>query len=395
MKSLFFASHARILVYGVTTLGLILQFLFTWAQIPAGLGAWVKALGLMLNVPGMIVLVLAHTGIPESWAMQLMAWFLTLLFFEPVLSWIERPVRRNPKARGEVSRRSFLAGTSACAAATLTGGYATLYEPHHLRLEQYRLSLPDLPAELEGIRLVLMADWHCGPINRPGDLRPAVQLANQCRPHLVLLPGDFISRSGAYFAEAAELAAGLRPLIPRGVLLSWGNHDYWHGLEPGLRWMPQAGCQILTNRCLVLKPSREWGDGGEKGLAIAGLDDLWTGRPDLVGALEGLKRRQPRLVLSHNPDVAEEQNGPRVDLMLSGHTHGGQVRIPALGAPIVPSRYGSKYVRGLVRGPAYPVYITRGVGTGGLPVRFGVPPEVTLFELHRGDHGRLQRARLV
>jgi predicted MPP superfamily phosphohydrolase len=95
----------------------------------------------------------------------------------------------------------------------------------------------------------------------------------------------------------------------------------------------------------------------------------------------------PRLLLSHNPDAAEDPRflraRHRVDLMLSGHTHGGQVRLPVVGAPVIPSKYGQKYAAGLVQGPRCPVYVSRGLGLSGLPVRFGVPPEIVLFELQR------------
>ncbi len=158
--------------------------------------------------------------------------------------------------------------------------------------------------------------------------------------------------------------------------------------------MPKAGCQILTNQSLVLTRSRGLARSGE-GLWLCGLDDLWAGKPKLVATLASIPANQPRLVLSHNPDVAEEQFGARVDLMLSGHTHGGQVRIPTLGTPILPSRYGQKYASGLVQAPEYPVYVSRGVGSSGLPVRFGVPPEVTLFQLTSGSSVSLNRSKLT
>src|SRR4051794_38533028 len=126
-------------------------------------------------------------------------------------------------------------------------------------------------------------------------------------------------------------------------------------------------------------------DQAPEGLAICGVADLWESRPDYELALGGLPADMPRLLLSHNPDVAEEprfvRSGLRVDLMVSGHTHGGQIWVPGLGTPMVPSRYGQKYVQGWVEGPVCPVFVCRGVGMSGLPVRFGVPPEIAVLEL--------------
>ena len=120
-------------------------------------------------------------------------------------------------------------------------------------------------------------------------------------------------------------------------------------------------------------------------MCIAGVGDLWEGAPDYHAALSGAPRAMPRLLLSHNPDAAEDSKfvtgNYRVDLMISGHTHGGQVWVPGIGTPIVPSKFGQKYASGLVKGPACDVFISKGVGVSGLPVRFGVPPEIVVFDL--------------
>ena len=392
---------ARRVVYSLASLGLLLIFLpEVLGQSPrqVGLLFFLKAAGMALNGPG-LAFVSGLGGYAKTGSIlgRVLCYLLTLLLFEPVLRWIEHPSRVQPlapQAPAQVTRRSFLVAGSGLVSATLMGSYAGLYEIHHLQLEQFALTLPHLPPQLEGLRIVLMSDWHCGPINRPHHLRPAIQLANRCRPDLVLLPGDFVSKSGTYFSEAGELATQLRPRIPGGVVVTWGNHDYWEGIDLGKKWMSRAGCQLLTNQSLVLTPHRELAPSG-RGLWICGLDDLWEGKPRLAETLAHISPDQARLVLSHNPDVAEEQHGPRVDLMLSGHTHGGQVRIPTLGTPILPSRYGQKYASGLVQAPDYKVYVGRGVGSSGLPLRFGVPPEVTVFELRRGSQVALSPIQLL
>jgi predicted MPP superfamily phosphohydrolase len=145
--------------------------------------------------------------------------------------------------------------------------------------------------------------------------------------------------------------------------------------------LDNARCFLGSNRTLQALASR--------GLCFAGVGDLYQDRQDYQAALGGLPAAMPRLLLSHNPDVAEEKrfiaSGLRVDLMLCGHTHGGQVRIPLVGTPVVPSRYGQKYAAGLVRGPVCSVFICRGVGLSVLPVRMGVRPEVAILELKPGN----------
>jgi predicted MPP superfamily phosphohydrolase len=130
----------------------------------------------------------------------------------------------------------------------------------------------------------------------------------------------------------------------------------------------------LTNRA-------ERVSAGSAKLWLAGVDDLWWGKPDLAAALREVPENAAVVLLSHNPDFAEESPDSRVGLVLSGHMHGGQIYLPALGLNWQPSRYGSKYRRGLVQGPASQVYITCGVGTAGVPLRLNCPPEMNLLTL--------------
>jgi uncharacterized protein len=353
-----------------------------------GLRFFLSMVSLVSNVPGAIVVGQLFGYI---WLRTVLGYLLsgliTGLFAHLVLRWVERPLRRSPEslptAHRQVTRRALLLAGGGVMGSAFVVGYSTLVERRNFVLRSHKLFVPNLPPQLTGLRIVLLADLHCGPLNRPGDLLPAIQMANGCKPDLVLMPGDFVHYSNRYFDEAAELIASLQPRIPQGVFVTWGNHDYWNNVSRGIEVLPQSGCQLLTQRRLLVTANKELSDGGS-GLWFCGLDDLWEGKPDLAAALHGIPHQQPRIVLSHNPDTAELQPNGRVDLMVSGHTHGGQVYIPGAGTPVVPSRYGQKYASGLVQAPGYPVYVTRGVGVGGVPIRLGVPPEVTFFELHPG-----------
>ena len=355
----------------------LLASLATWPAIPGMLrfALWLGCI--LVNAPGVLVVgeffgYLWLRTIPGYLACAL----FSMLLWEPVIRWLERPVSR--------ARRVFLVG----GAGLLMGGYGAAVERVNFQVRSFRLYLPDLPPGLEGLRLVLMADLHCGPVNRPGGLRRALELANDCRPDLVLMPGDFVHYSHSYFPEAAEWLEGLRPRIPGGLITSWGNHDHWNDIDRAAQVLGACQGHRLREQRLVLTDKRSLDDSGS-GLWLCGLDDLWEGKPDLAGVLRGIPENQPRLVLCHNPDVAEEQRAGRVDLMLSGHTHGGQICLPGVGSPVIPSRYGQKYASGWVVGPGgFPVYVTRGLGVGALPIRLGVRPEITVFELRRNEKTR-------
>ncbi len=338
-------------------------------------GFWLICI--VVNAPGVLVV---GKFFGYLWVRTVTGFLLSALFsmllWEPVIRWLERPVSR--------ARRVFLVG----GAGLVLGGYGAAVERVNFQVRSFRLYLPDLPPALEGLRLVVMADLHCGPVNRPGGLRRAAQLANECRPDLILMPGDFVHWSHSYFPEAAEWLESLRPRIAGGLVTSWGNHDHWNDIAKANGLLGACQGFRLREDKLVLTSGRTLERSGS-GLWLCGLDDLWEGQPDLAGVLSGIPENQPRLVLCHNPDVAEEQRAGRVDLMLSGHTHGGQLYVPGLGTPVVPSRYGQKYASGWVIGPGgFPVYVTRGLGVGAVPIRLGVRPEITVFELHRNDKNR-------
>jgi uncharacterized protein len=311
-----------------------------------------------------------------------------------LLHWPRRSGSRAWAIRGEPnsSRRRFLTDApllvaGAVPAAGLIRG--TLVEPWDLVMRRYQVPVLGLDPALNGLRLVQLSDTHLGPRIPPEYLQRVVRRALEIQPDMFVLTGDYIHAGTAYIRRAAEifepLAASGRPVV--GVL---GNHD-WYGsgrkMSAALR---EIGVAMIDNgRVFVdagkqlIHPSRSEGRvlaaPETAALCIAGIGDLLEDRVDLDAALLGVRTACPRVLLSHNPDAAELRawrQGPRVDLMISGHTHGGQVHVPFLGTPVVPSRYGQKYAGGVVKGPAFDVLISRGIGMSILPVRWGVPPEL-------------------
>jgi predicted MPP superfamily phosphohydrolase len=194
------------------------------------------------------------------------------------------------------------------------------------------------------------------------------------QPDLILLGGDYCLKDRKYIRPCFDVLSGLK--APLGVYGVLGNHDYWHGVTETSERMAAAGVTELTNRGV-------WLTRGSDRFRLAGVDDYWTGHSNAVPALGDAKREDACLLLSHNPDFAEKLRDVRVGLVLSGHTHGGQVVFPG-GAAFVPSQYGQKYLRGLVRAPETLVYVSRGLGTTGIPVRVGSRPEINLITLTSG-----------
>ncbi|MFP4624005.1 MAG: metallophosphoesterase [Gemmatimonadota bacterium] len=258
------------------------------------------------------------------------------------------------------------------------GLYAALIEPRRLHVRRTTVHVRSLPPDLDGLRIALLSDFHAGRLTPPSLLRRAVRRTLDEQPHLIALTGDFVDRRADDLDRALEHVADL--WAPLGVYAVPGNHDYVHaGLHAWQRALQDHPCiRDVTNRHVLIRH-------GEAVLCVAGVEDLEQGMPriDLPAPAE----RDFTLLLAHNPDQAERtrREADDVDLILSGHTHGGQVRLPPLGALHRKSRI---YDHGLRRRPWTQVYTTRGLGTTFLPLRFLAPPEVAILELSRQPRTR-------
>lgn len=250
-----------------------------------------------------------------------------------------------------------------CAGGTL---YA-LREGRRLSVTELRLTDPALPAGLCGLSIAFVSDIHHGPFHSRRRLAEVVDRANGLGAELVLLGGDYVQHHPRYiepcFAELARLSA---PLGVYGVL---GNHDHWEDAAATRSHMAAAGITLLDNHAVWLRRN-------DARLRLGGVGDLWEDTPDLTPTLEGVRPDDFVLLLCHNPDFAESLATDHVNLVLSGHTHGGQCTFFGLWAPFIPSRYGQKYRGGVVETPRTRVVVSRGVGNGTPPVRFCAPAEI-------------------
>jgi hypothetical protein len=295
---------------------------------------------------------------------------------EPLKSTSARPLTR---------RRFFQTGLFGGAGLAL---YSGEIERHWIDVTPIQIYVPSLPPSFEGMNIVQLSDIHLDEFTEPFLLREAIERINRIQPEVVLLTGDYISYEFAprnfcirSVWQCAEILNELKCKQRYAIL---GNHDVMLGERLVTEALRANGMTVLNNAFLPLErgASRVW---------LAGLDDPVCGHPDPDKAIPASIRKvpnQPVIVMCHAPDYADEllvhPAGKSVSLMLSGHTHGGQVRIPFVGALDLPP-WGKKYVEGLFRLESMQLYVNRGIGTVGVPFRFDCPPEITSITLRGGQ----------
>ncbi len=250
---------------------------------------------------------------------------------------------------------------------------AVVYEPRHIVVEKKTVAINNLPDAFEGFRICQLSDIHHSPFVGLKFVEKVVDKANSLKPDLMVLTGDYVAMSPEYIAPAVSALCKLKS--PNGILAVLGNHDHWEGAELTTDVFSKYSVPVITNEHRFIEMKN-------KIICFAGVDDFMEGNQDLKTAFNGVPSDIPRVLLSHNPDYAEVMpESERVDLVLSGHTHGGQIRIPFSIAPVTMSKYGQKYAGGLVMLANTQVYVSRGIGVVGLPARFSCPPEITLITL--------------
>ncbi len=247
-------------------------------------------------------------------------------------------------------------------------------EAHSISVTRTVIELRRLPPAFDGMTIAFLTDLHCSRITPPSFLARVVDETNRLKPDLILLGGDYVTRGAKYAQPVAEVLRQLAaPLGCYGVL---GNHDCRYDPEAIRQALKQAGIVDVTNsgHWLALDGSR---------IRIAGVGDLWEDEQDLGAALSGTRANDVAILLSHNPDFSMELADPRVGLVLSGHTHGGQIRLPGVGPVITNSKYGKHLASGLVSFGSFQLYVSRGLGTVLVPLRYQCPPEVALLTLRK------------
>jgi predicted MPP superfamily phosphohydrolase len=263
--------------------------------------------------------------------------------------------------------------------ARLSYGYRI--EPTWLEVSRRDVPIHGLPRAFAGFRIVQLSDFHCSRQVTSAYLAEAVDLAQAQDPDLVVLTGDFVHRGFKYVDAVAECLCRLS--APSGVFAVLGNHDFSVRNALGLRrfrHLHRAVTQALTSRGIqVLRNESVALERNEARLYLIGVQDLWSRVCDLDRAFVGLSPAIPHVVLAHNPRTVEHLAGRRCDLMLSGHTHGGQIHVPVLGRPAL-GKKARQFAAGMYRYRNTHVYVNKGVGFG-FRFRYGVRPEVAVLSL--------------
>jgi predicted MPP superfamily phosphohydrolase len=249
---------------------------------------------------------------------------------------------------------------------------SALTEPYMLTIEHERIGMRRLPEAFESFRIVQLSDVHHGPFSDRSQIERAVETANRLKPDIIALTGDYISKERHYAAPCAEMLGKLEAKY--GVFAVLGNHDHWVDAPLITDLFRAEGITVLLNEGMrfELNGSAFW---------LAGVDDTMVGLEDIPLALAGSREDEMKLLLAHNPIVLRRAARVGVDLVLSGHTHGGQVALRSEPNPLGGPR--RRFLKGLGRYGNTQIYVNRGLGTVVLPIRYGCPPEVSLLELRR------------
>jgi uncharacterized protein len=253
-------------------------------------------------------------------------------------------------------------------------GYGLYIEPNWFEVKEISLSLPHLSPAFDGYKVVQISDIHADRYFRISNLDTVAQKINDQHPDLVVLTGDYVSKGRVPEAVGA-IAASFRQIEAKdGILAVLGNHDYWAKAKDVTRELTRYQIKLLKNQLVTINR-------GSEQLSIGGVDDVWAGKPDLKAVLKNLGSKQGAILLAHEPDFADiAAASHQFDLELSGHSHGAQVRVPF--SNVVLPYLGRKYPHGQYQVLDMIQYTNRGIGLGGIPIRFNCRPEITSFTLH-------------
>lgn len=256
------------------------------------------------------------------------------------------------------------------------GAHNDVYD---LEITRHEVFVRNLPPSFDGYRIAFLTDTHVASFHRRAFFREVVAQTNAFEPDLILLGGDFVTFERHIPLMAELLLSGLT--ARDGVYAVLGNHDYWANPDGVVAAMTARGVRFLINRSIALRR-------GDDVVSLLGIDELYRGTPDLDAAFLRTDPHVPCIGLSHHPDIIDLLDDRRLDLLLCGHTHGGQIRFPFFGSVVVPSKHEARYAAGFHRAGDVLMYVSRGIGAIP-PLRILCKPEVATFTLRRDDSNSL------
>jgi len=311
----------------------------------------------------------------------LMVYTSSLIIATPLIALCVLPLAFGSELLGPFGRRALV--LSSYAAALSLSLWAVVVCRRWVRVTETTIALADLPGALEGYTIAHLSDLHVGSTDSKQVAKNWAALTNRYEPDLIAITGDLVTKGSAFYADVCEVVRELR--APDGVYVCLGNHDLYDAcaFQTGLE---RAGALVLRNRW------HSWLRDGAR-LVVAGVDP--------GGSLEATLADRPldgcTVLLAHYPEVFEYTSGWRVELVLSGHTHGGQIGVPWFGDKVNVATLTGQRGRGLVENASSRLFVSAGLGTTGVPFRLGVRPELALLQLRRAngahDPGRAAESR--
>jgi len=251
---------------------------------------------------------------------------------------------------------------------------APLLEPKKIDINKVQVPVVNLDSNFENLTIAHISDIHAGPYIQRRYVEKVVNIVNSMMPDLVVITGDFSEIDPVDIKWCSEVLSKLKSKI--GIYGVMGNHDYWNGEALISETLLNKGINILRNEHKAIHIDKSI-------IYIAGIDDYRVGNYNLSQAVKDIPSSSTTILLSHNPDIVETLDGHKIDLMLCGHTHGGQWQLPLIGPLYLSSKFGKRYAIGFSRFKNTIIYTNKGIGTTFLPFRIFCPPEITMLTLKK------------
>jgi uncharacterized protein len=272
-----------------------------------------------------------------------------------------------------IARIAGLTVAGALGAGIVIGLYARFIHPFRPRVNHQLIELPRAHKNLDGLTIAFATDLHVGPHFSAADLEPSIRILEQVQADIVIFGGDYISESPRYLKDVQAPLTRMAATAKLGAWGMLGNHDLANIRARVMEMLEPTGIRILTNESVEIETDRG-------SLWLVGIDDMLLGCADLKAAFAGVPADAPRIAMWHEPDYAERAEPFGPFLLLSGHTHGGQVRLPFIG-PVATPKLGKRFISGRFRFGDMTMYVSNGIGMYRPPVRFNCPPEIVVFTL--------------
>ena len=253
--------------------------------------------------------------------------------------------------------------------------YSVLTQLRGLEYPRIEVPIHGLPPAFDGFTIIQLSDTHVGFWTKPRHIRQIVARVNEMQPDLIVLTGDYVNRFERNCTPSGQSLKGLK--AKHGVYAVLGNHDYWVNADAMTKALKRSGVEALFDEQRKITI-------GKESITLVGLDDEWEGKPDYDKAFKGISADDICITIAHNPDAVLHLKGRPIQLLLSGHTHGGIVALPLIGPVAANTKLGREYVSGMHEINGIRTYISRGIGFVSIPFRINCPPEVPVFILKPG-----------